>query len=118
MGIAIETATALFTVAGIAYMLLALLGARDYVRAVRQARTGSPFAPPVTLLKPLKGIDDRMYAGLESHCRQVYSAPFEILFGVHRRDDPAVSEVERLRAAFPQVAIKLIECPERLGTSG
>lgn len=118
MGIAIETATTLLTVAGIAYMLLALLGARDFVRAVKLSRSGRAFAPPVTLLKPLKGIDPRMYAGLESHCRQVYVAPFEIVFGVHRMDDPAVAEVERLQQAFPAIPIKLVECRERLGTSG
>jgi ceramide glucosyltransferase len=59
-----------------------------------------------------------MYAGLESHCRQDYPAPFELVFGVHRLDDPAVAEVERLRAAYPEVPIKLVECGERLGTSG
>jgi len=118
MGIAIETATALFTMAGIAYMLLTLLGARDFVNAVRQSRAGPAYAPPVTLLKPLKGVDPRMYAGLESHCRQAYSAPFEIIFGVHRMDDPAVVEVERLQAAFPDIPIKLIECSQQLGTSG
>jgi ceramide glucosyltransferase len=118
MGIAIETVTALLTLAGIAYMLLALWGARDYVGAVRRSRSAEGFARGVSLLKPLKGIDPRMYAGLESHCRQDYPAPFELVFGVHRLDDPAVAEVERLRAAYPEVPIKLVECGERLGTSG
>jgi ceramide glucosyltransferase len=118
MGIAIETVTALLTLAGIAYMLLALWGARDYVGAVKRARSGESFAPGVSLLKPLKGIDPRMYAGLESHCRQDYPAPLELVFGVHRLDDPAVSEVERLRSEFPHIPIKLVECRERLGTSG
>jgi ceramide glucosyltransferase len=118
MGTAIELAAALLTVAGIVYMLLALWGGRDYVRAVRRERAGEAFTPGVTLLKPLKGIDPRMFPGLESHCRQDYPAPFELIFGVHRLDDPAVAEVDRLRAAFPHVAIKLVVCPARLGTSG
>jgi ceramide glucosyltransferase len=33
-------------------------------------------------------------------------------------DDPAVAEVDRLRAEFPECAIRLVECRERLGTSG
>jgi ceramide glucosyltransferase len=118
MGIAIETVTALLTLAGIAYMLLALWGARDYVGAVKRARSGEDFARGVSLLKPLKGVDPRMYAGLVSHCRQEYPAPFELVFGIHRLDDPAVAEVERLRAEFPHIPIKLVECGERLGTSG
>ena len=118
MGIAIEAVTALLTLAGIAYLLLALWGARDYVAAVKKARSSKSFARSVSLLKPLKGVDPRMYAGLVSHCRQEYPAPFELVFGVHRLDDPAVAEVERLRAEFPQIAIKLVECRQRLGTSG
>jgi ceramide glucosyltransferase len=118
MGTAIEAATALLTLAGIAYMLLALWGARDYVRAVQRTRAGEAFAQGVSLLKPLKGIDPRMYAGLQSHCRQAYPASFEIIFGVHRLDDPAVGEVRRLQLEFPDIPIELVECRERLGTSG
>jgi len=118
MATGIEALAALLAVAGMAYMVLALWGARDFVRAVRRTRQAAEFAPPVSLLKPLKGVDPRMYAGLASHCRQVYGAPFELIFGVHRLDDPAVAEVERLRADFPEAAIKLVECGLRVGTSG
>ena len=118
MGSIIEALAALITLAGIAYMLLALWGARDYVRSVRQAAAQPPFAPPVSVLKPLKGIDPRMHAGLVSHCEQHYAGAFELVFGVHSLNDPAVAEVERLRKQYPQVNIKLVECPLKLGTSG
>lgn len=118
MATGIEALTVLLTVAGMVYMMLALWGARDFVRAVKLRSEAAELAPPVTLLKPLKGVDPRMYAGLASHCRQVYAAPFEMVFGVHSLDDPAVAEVEQLREEFPDVAIKLVECGERLGTSG
>jgi ceramide glucosyltransferase len=115
---AIEAITALLAVAGIAYMLLALWGARAYARDVTRSRGAEPFTPGVSLLKPLKGVDPRMYAGLVSHCSQHYDGPFEIVFGVHSMDDPAVADVERLRAEFPGVTVKLVECGQRLGTSG
>jgi ceramide glucosyltransferase len=118
MATTIEAITALLTVAGLAYMLLALWGGRVYLRSLRQRAVAPPFAPPVSVLKPLKGVDPRMYDGLVSHCRQVYPGAFEIVFGVHRLDDPAVAVVERLRAEYPDVAISLIECALRLGTSG
>jgi ceramide glucosyltransferase len=76
------------------------------------------FTPDVSILKPVKGIDQRMYAGFVSHCRQQYAGHFEILFGVSSMDDPAVPEIERLRAEFPATDIRLIECTQRLGTSG
>src|SRR5207302_9068176 len=72
----------------------------------------------VSILKPVKGVDPQMYAGLVSHCRQLYAGSFEIIFGVSSLDDPAVGEIERLRAEFPECAIRLVECRDRLGTSG
>ncbi len=118
LAVAIEAVTALLTAAGMAYMVLALWGARDYERAVRKARAGVGFAPAVSVLKPLKGVDPRMYAGLASHARQEYGGGFELVFGVHDADDPAVAEVARLREEFPAVRMKLVVCPEVLGTSG
>jgi ceramide glucosyltransferase len=116
--VATETVTALLTAAGMAYMVLALWGARDYVRSVRRARAEEPVAPGVSVLKPLKGVDARMYAGLASHARQEYGGRFELVFGVHDPDDPAVREVARLREEFPAVTMRLVVCPEVLGTSG
>jgi ceramide glucosyltransferase len=118
MATAIETITALLTLAGLAYLVLALWGARSFGHYWRGKKYEGEFAPDVTLLKPVKGVDPRMFAGFESHCRQQYSGKFEIVFGVSSLDDPAVGEIERLRVEFPEVAIRLVECRERLGTSG
>ncbi len=118
MATAIETITTLFTIAGLAYLLLALWGARNFAHYWRGKKFEGEFAPDVTLLKPVKGMDPRMFAGFESHCRQQYAGKFEIVFGVSSLGDPAVGEIERLRAEFPEVAIRLVECRERLGTSG
>lgn len=117
MATGIEVTTALLTLAGIVYMMLALWGAREYVASVRRRRPAGN-APGVSVLKPLKGVDPQMYAGLASHCRQVYAGEYELVFGVSRMDDPAVAEVERLRYEYPETVIRLVECPEVLGTSG
>jgi ceramide glucosyltransferase len=118
MAIAIEAITALLTLCGLAYLLLALWGTRDFVHYWMRRPKGAGFAPNVSILKPVKGVDPHMYAGLVSHCRQQYAGRFEILFGVSSMDDPAVSEIERLQAEFPECAIRIVECRERLGTSG
>jgi len=122
MATSVEVVTTLLTLGGLVYMLLALWGARDFERSCRRiARAGAgsaSFAPDVSILKPLKGVDARMYAGFVSHCAQQYAGNFEILFGVSSMDDPAVAEIDRLRHEFPACAIRLIECPQRLGTSG
>jgi ceramide glucosyltransferase len=118
MATAIEVITALLTLAGLAYLVLALWGARSFAHYWQRKKPGDGFAPDVTILKPVKGVDPRMYAGLASHCRQQYAGSFEIVFGVSSLDDPAVGEIERLRTEFPDCAIRLVECRERLGTSG
>ena len=120
MAVAIEILFTLLTLSGLAYMLLALWGARDFSHYWAQMRRGggAGFAPAVSILKPVKNVDPRMYAGFVSHCKQEYAGEFEIVFGVSGLDDAAVAEVERLRGEFPECAILLVECPERLGTSG
>jgi len=71
------------------------------------ASSGRPrYAPDVSILKPLKGVDDRMYAGFVSHCLQQYAGNFEILFGVSSLEDPAVARIERLCAEFPECSIR------------
>jgi ceramide glucosyltransferase len=118
MATAIEAITTLLTLAGLAYLLMALWGARDFVHHWQRRSLDIGHAPDVTILKPVKGIDPRMYAGLVSHCQQQYAGNFEIIFGVSSLDDPAAAEINRLRAEFPAIAIRLVECRERLGTSG
>lgn len=117
MAFAISLATALLTLAGLAFMVIALWSIRDFVRSNRR-RSTTAFAPDVTILKPVKGVDAEMYTALISHCRQQYPGRFELLFGVSSMDDPAVAEIERLRTEFPEVSVRLVECPQRIGTSG
>jgi ceramide glucosyltransferase len=113
---AVETITTVLTFAGLGYYLLALWCARDFL-AVR-SRPASNFHPPVSILKPVKGIDPQMYASFASHCRQDYFSDYEILFGVSSMDDPAVEAVRKLQAEFPQSDIHLILCPETRGANG
>ncbi len=117
MSHAIELLLALLTLSGLVYTALALWAARSFARSLRR-QLSSPLLSAVTLLKPLKGADDRLFAAIESHCVQQYPAPFEILCGVSTPDDPAAGIVTQLQALYPHVDLRLVVCPERLGTSG
>jgi ceramide glucosyltransferase len=48
------------------------------------------FAPPVSIIKPLCGLDDELEQNLESFYRLDYPV-YEIVFSFARRDDPAFS---------------------------
>jgi ceramide glucosyltransferase len=78
------------------------------VRFRRSAKLDSPpFAPRVTLLKPLCGLEPRLDESLESFFAQDYPA-FEIIFGARSSDDPAIRIVERLRAKYPSVPVEIV----------
>ncbi len=112
----IEMLTTVLTVAGMGYFLAALVAARVFL-AVRRAPPVA-FAPGVTILKSLKGLDPGMMDAFRGHCRQSYAGEYELLFGVSSLDDPAASAVEQLRQEFPERSIRLVECPARLGANG
>jgi ceramide glucosyltransferase len=112
----VEILTAVLTVACMGYYLAALVAARAFL-AGRRAQLAS-FAPGVSILKSLKGLDPGMIDAFRSHCRQSYAGEYEILFGVSSLSDPAAAAVEQLRQEFPDKSIQLIECPDLLGTNG
>jgi ceramide glucosyltransferase len=117
----IEVFVALLSAAGMVFGLIALWSAWDFERAAKKPPTvwfPDGFAPGVSVLKPMKGIDARMYAGLVSHCLLDYPGEVELLFGVSSLDDPAVAEIARLRVEYPKMDIRLVECPEALGPNG
>ncbi len=111
-----EIVTTVLTVAGMGYFVAAMVAALAFLAARRAPLPA--FAPGVSILKSLKGIDPGMIDAFRSHCRQTYAGQYELLFGVSSLSDPAVSAVERLRQEFPARSIQLIECPARLGTNG
>jgi ceramide glucosyltransferase len=97
------------------YYLVCLYSAAAFLRASK-AGTGAriTYAPPVSILKALKGIDPEIYESFRSHCLQDYPE-YEIVFGVSDPADPAVPSVERLKQEFPERAIRLVVCPNILG---
>lgn len=106
---------AVLAVCGLGYIALSLVSARNFLQT--RSGTVSGFTPPISILKPLKGMDPDMYESFRSHCLQDYPAPYEIIFGVNETTDEAVVAVERLRREFPHRDIQMIVCPEGNGTN-
>jgi ceramide glucosyltransferase len=116
LALSVEILTTVLTVAGILYFLVAMVAARVFLATRR--RKLPDFAPAVSILKSLKGRDPEMIEAFRSHCRQTYAGEYELLFGVSDLEDPAIQAVQHLQIEFPDHAIRLIECPHRLGPNG
>jgi len=82
----------------------------------RRRLSTSDVAPPVTILKPLRGNHGQLYENLRSFCLQDYRS-FEVVFGVRDLHDPAVTVVERLRHEFPGLELKLVADRRTIGTN-
>jgi ceramide glucosyltransferase len=94
---------ALPALAAAAYYLLALIAATRWGRLAAQ---WPPYAPPISVLKPVQGRDPSFYACVRSHAAQNYPE-FEILFGVSDPSDPAIADIASLQSEFPNLAISL-----------
>jgi len=113
----IEVVAVLGAFSACAFYLVCVAGALGFLRSVKnEADVAARPAPPVSILKPLKGTDPGMYENLRSHCLQEYPE-FEILFGVSDANDPALKYARQLQAEFPAIAIRVVVCQRALGTN-
>jgi len=101
--------------APLAYYVAATIAAWRFFRRERAMTLGN-FTPPVSLLKPVRGVDFGSYENFASFCRQDYP-DYEILFGVNDDGDPAVTLIQRVMAEFPLRKIRLLIGAEELGAN-
>lgn len=99
---------------GMGFYVLCIYSARSFLRNARKPLLD--FTPPVSIFKPLRGVDPQMYESFRSHCVQDYPE-YEIIFGVSDADDPAAAAVRKLMAEYPARRIRLVVCPEVLGNN-
>src|SRR4051812_44683342 len=88
------------------FYLIELYSARQFFRPRPLAPSG--YRPAISVLKPLKGLDPGLYENLTTLCRQRYTAPVQLLFGVADRNDPAIAGVRRLQREFASVDIEVV----------
>jgi len=105
----------LLALAPLAYYLVAILAAIRFFRRER-VKMLPEFFPPVSILKPVRGVDFASYENFASFCRQNYPE-YEILFCVNELTDPAVPVIQKVMADFPQRRIRILSGAPQFGTN-
>lgn len=104
----------ILSLSGIWFYIYAIYAARDFFRDTRAI--DADFHPPVTILKPVCGLDSDTYDNLVSCCRQNYPE-YQIVFTVRDRTDPVVAVVKQIIDEFPDLDIHLVVSDRTIGTN-
>jgi ceramide glucosyltransferase len=97
------------------YYLLAIFSSWRYF--AQPVKTPDPdFHPPVSNLKPFRGLDPDAYENLASFCRQDYP-DYEIVLCIDSDDDALIAVIEKLKANFPERSIRVLYGSGRVATN-
>jgi ceramide glucosyltransferase len=104
---AIRLIVLIFSACPLVYYLLCLYAVVDYFRAQRKTSLRRDFAPPISILKPVRGLDREAYENFASYCRLDYPE-YELVFAVAEPDDAVIPVIEKLQRDFPERTIRLV----------
>ncbi len=89
------------------YLLLVIIACARFRREWKRTKATLSTFPPVTLLKPVCGMEP----GLEDHLTTFFEQhypDYEIIFGARRDDDPALEVVRRVMERYPSVPVTIV----------
>src|SRR5580765_2110368 len=115
IGVVLELAivlAAIGTLSSTVFLVMTLAGAVRYRTIAVQARANAlavPIGslPPVTILKPIHGMEEQLEKNLESFFEQDYP-DYEVIFGARDAENSALAIAERVRARFPGVKSQVV----------
>lgn len=92
-------------------MLVVIATVRFKRRAEAELRSALSVAfeklPPVTIFKPVHGMEERLEQNLESFFQQDYP-DYEVIIGARSHDDPAIRVAEQVRGKYPDVRSRIV----------
>ena len=100
------------TISSTVFLCLVLIAAVRFARTSRAYRSAAKDGntsslAPVTILKPVHGMEARLEENLESFFQQDYP-DFEVMIGARSQDDPAIVLAEKLRRRYPHVKSRIV----------
>jgi ceramide glucosyltransferase len=112
---ALRLAVLVLAAGPLVYYLLALYCTLEYFWTLHglPARTDS-FAPPVSILKPVRGVDPGAYENFASYCRLDYPE-YELVFAMADPHDPVIPVIAKLQTDFPGRVIRFVTDVPRVG---
>ncbi len=96
------------------YYLIAIFSSWRYFR--QSVKTEAAFTPPVSILKPIRGLDKDAYENLVSFCQLDYPE-YEIVCCVDPDDQAVLGVLAKLTRNFPQCNIRILYGSGRLATN-
>jgi ceramide glucosyltransferase len=97
------------------YYLLSLYCTIEYFRNLRRLPPrDDSFAPPVSILKPVRGVDPGAYENFASYCRLDYPS-YELIFAMADPHDPVIPVIQKLQRDFPNRSIRFVSDVPRVG---
>ncbi|MFK7999051.1 MAG: glycosyltransferase [Polyangiales bacterium] len=108
------SAYAILVVAAVG-LVLAGLSVWATWKHLRSTPARAAHVVPVSLLKPLKGLEDDLEKNLRSFFDQEYSEAFEIVFCASDEHDPALELARRLAREYPAVPTRFVLTDEHFG---
>ncbi len=97
------------------YYLLSLYCTLEYFRDLRRLPpSDDSFVPPVSILKPVRGVDPGAYENFASYCRLDYPK-YELVFAMADPHDPVIPVIEKLQRDFPDRSIRFVTDVPRVG---
>ena len=89
------------------YLVFAIFALELFNLKRKKLTTSTEFHPAVTILKPVYGLDPEMAKNLRSFCQQDYPN-YQIIFGLHNNNDPAIPIIEKIIKEFKDIDVSFI----------
>jgi len=94
------------------YLALTLAATARYLRHARSARAAAAAVsasslPPVTIFKPVHGMEEQLPSNLESFFQQDYP-DYEVIFGARDAENPAIKIAEEVRSRYPHIPSRVV----------